>query len=92
MVFTQVYYPHAPYRSLPTSNNPDPGSKAEYANQLQATAHAAGIQVVQDDPKATVLRLELEDGQVEWAAFNPQGRTLRLGKSELTKKLVYLTE
>ena len=92
MVFTQVYYPHVPYRSLPTSNNPNPGSKAEYANQLQATAHAAGIQVVQDNVTATVLRLELENDQVEWVAFNPQGKTLRLGKSELTKKLVYLTE
>ena len=92
MVFTQVYYPHAPYRSLPTSNNPDSGSKAAYANELQATAHATGIQVVRDNANTTVLRLELEKDQFEWVAFNPQGETLQLGNSVLTNKLVYLTE
>ena len=92
LVFTQVYYPHAPYRPLPTSNNPNPNSKAAYANQLQATAHASGIEVVQDDVDATVLRLELGNDQVEWVAFNPLSKTLRLGEVDTTKKLAYLPE
>ena len=48
--------------------------------------------MVQENAKTTVLQLELEHDQVEWVAFNPQGKTLRLGKSQLTTKLVYLTE
>ena len=95
LVFTQVYYPHAPYRSLPTSNNPNPdarNSKAAYANNLQATAHASGIQVVQDNAEATVLRLELESDKVEWAAFNPQGKELQLGETATTSRLAYRNE
>ena len=36
LVFTQVYYPHVPYRASVTSNLP--GAKATYADALQATA------------------------------------------------------
>ncbi|MCA9217045.1 MAG: hypothetical protein KDB27_28445 [Planctomycetales bacterium] len=89
LVFTQVYYPHAPYRSLPTSNNPNPGSKAAYANQLEATAHASGISILRDDLTATVLRLELESGNVEWVAFNPSGETLKVGQGQTDEHLFY---
>jgi hypothetical protein len=76
LVFTQVYYPHPPYRSHTSSNNP--GSKGAYANELQATAHASGIKVVRDDTEASILRLELEAGHVEWVAFNPQSKSLKM--------------
>ena len=49
LVFTQVYYPHPPYRSRATSNNPNPGAEAACADELQATAHASGIEVIRDD-------------------------------------------
>lgn len=92
LVFTQVYYPHAPYRSLPTSNNPNPNSKAAYANNLQATAHASGIEVIQDSAKVSILRLELENDKVEWVAFNPLGKELEFAKSKVTRKLTYFVE
>ena len=92
LVFTQVYYPHAPYRSLPTSNNPNPGSKSAYANILQATAHASGIQVIQDSVEVSILRLNLEANKVEWVAFNPLGKELRVGKSRVSNRLAYLAE
>jgi hypothetical protein len=56
LVFTQVYSPHAPYR--PSIHSNAAGAKADYADELQATAGASGIQVVRDDPEASVLRLE----------------------------------
>ena len=71
LVFTQVYYPHSPYRTRATSNNPNPNARAAYANELQATAHASGIQIFKDSSEATVLRLELTPGQIEWIVFNP---------------------
>ncbi len=92
LVFTQVYYPHAPYRSMSTSNNPNPGSKAAYANNLQATAHASGIEVIQDTAEGSILRLKLEGDKVEWVAFNPLGKELDLAKSKVTKKLAYVVE
>ena len=90
LVFTQVYYPHAPYKPRPTSNNPNPGVKAAYASELEATAHASGIQVIRDDAEASILRLELECGHVEWVTFNPQSARLKLDQSETSEPMVYL--
>jgi hypothetical protein len=87
LVFTQVYYPHGPYRPRVTSNNP--GSKATYADELQATAHASGIKVIRDDVEATILRLELEAGRVEWVAFNPDAKLLTVGENQTTEPMVY---
>jgi hypothetical protein len=89
LVFTQVYYPHAPYRPRLFTNNPNPGQKATYADDIQATAHAAGIAVVRDDPDATILRLELEKDTVEWVAFNPAGGSLDVGGTACAETLVY---
>jgi hypothetical protein len=69
LVFTQVYYPHPPYRPTVTSNLA--GARAAYADDLQATAGAAGIRVIRDDPEASVLRIEMAPGQAEWVVFNP---------------------
>jgi hypothetical protein len=89
LVFTQIYYPHAPYKPNPTSNNPNPGVRAAYKDDLQATAHASGIRVVRDDPEATVLRLELESGHVEWVVFNPRARSLKVDSIETHDLLGY---
>jgi len=88
LVFTQVYYPHPPYRARTMSNNP--GSKGDYANDLQATAHASGIKVIRDDAEASILRLELEAGRVEWVVFNPQGKPLTVGENHTTEPMVFL--
>ena len=69
LVFTQVYYPHAPHRARANTNNP--GAVAVYGDRLQATAGAAGITVLRDDVEATVLRLEFDEGRVEHVVFNP---------------------
>jgi len=89
LVFTQVYYPHAPYKPRPISNNPIPGMKAAYANDLQATAHASGIHVVRDQPEATILRLEMEPGQVEWVVFNSAATPLKFDAIETNEPLAY---
>ncbi|MFM7207250.1 MAG: hypothetical protein ACKO4T_11355 [Planctomycetaceae bacterium] len=87
LCFTQVYYPHPPYRLRTTSNNP--GSTGDYADPLQATAHAAGIRVIRDDEAATILRLELEPGSVEWAVFNPGELPLTTDAFETSQSLAY---
>ncbi len=89
LVFTQVYYPHAPYRSRPTSNNPNPNAKAAYANQLEETAHASGISVLQDDPDASILRLELHPGEIEWVVFNPNEATLSFDQHQTSAPYSY---
>ena len=89
LVFTQVYYPHSPYRARATSNNPKPNTRAAYANKLQATAHAFGIQIVKDSFKASMLRLELTPGQVEWVIFNPEMEPLQIENLKSASPFLY---
>ena len=86
-VFTQVYVPHPPYRSRTMSN--DPGATGGYADTLQATACASGITAIRDDAEASILRLELEPGRVEWVVFNPEGRVLEVDSRETSEPLAY---
>jgi hypothetical protein len=90
LVFTQVYYPHAPYKASIKSNHA--GAEAVYADDLQATAGASGIHVVRDDSEASVLRLELEPGTVEWVAFNREKAPIQLGSEVSRDPLDYLME
>jgi hypothetical protein len=90
-VFTQLYYPHAPYRARTLSNNPGAGGAA-YADELQATAHASGIRVIRDDPDVSILRLELEPGRVEWVVFNPEGQPVEFGPGKTQNPLAYHSE
>ena len=89
-VFTQIYYPHPPYRSRSSSNNPNPNAKATYANELQATAHASGIQSLTDTPEVSVLRLELSPGQVEWLLFNQKKKLTQIGGVSSNAPFLYL--
>jgi hypothetical protein len=88
LVFTQVYYPHPPYRSRTMSNNP--GSQGGYDNELQASAHASGIEVVRDDVEASILRLEMDKGRVEWVVFNPRGTPLKTDSFETDEPFAYV--
>lgn len=90
LVFTQVYYPHPPYRSRATSNNPNPNARASYANELQASAHASGIHILEDSPDVSVLRLELNPGQVEWIVFNPESKPVQFDNIQSTSPYLYL--
>lgn len=89
LVFTQVYFPHSPYRARATSNNPNPNARAAYANELQATAHASGIQILKDSPEVSVLRLELTPGQVEWVVFNPEMKSLQIENLQSASPFLY---
>ena len=89
LVFTQVYYPHSPYRARATSNNPNPNARTAYANELQATAHASGIQILKDSPEVSVLRLELTPGQVEWVVFNPEMKPLQIENLQSASPFLY---
>lgn len=91
-VFTQVYYPHMPYcfRTFNRTFNNNPGASGENGQPpLQATAHASGIEVVRDDVEASILKLELEDGRVEYVVFNPGGQKLKVGGTAVTQPFVY---
>ncbi len=90
LVFTQVYYPHAPYRPSIHSNHA--GAKANYADTLQATAHASGIRVVRDDLDATVLRLEMSPGVVDWVVFNPGGNEVEVAGGRTRKPYDHVRE
>lgn len=90
LVFTQVYYPHAPYRPSIQSNHA--GAKAVYGDQLQATAGASGIQVMRDDAQASVLRLEMTKGKVEWIVFNPNAAQVPVAGKEILNKFDYIRE
>lgn len=90
LVFTQVYYPHAPYKPTISSNHA--GAQAVYANELQATAGASGVQTIRDDAEASVLRLELEPGKVEWVVFNPSERDLEVAGRQIKKSYEYAIE
>ena len=88
LVFTQVYYPHAPYRARASTNNP--GAVPVYGDQLQATAGAAGITVLRDDAEASVLRLEFDKGRVEHVVFNPGKRPIALDSVNTKKAYSYI--
>jgi len=88
LVFTQVYYPHAPYRARASTNNP--GAVAVYGDKLQATAGAAGITVLRDDVEASVLRLELDKGRVEFVVFNPGKQNIELGSIKTDRAYAYV--
>ena len=88
--FTQVYYPHQPYRTRASSNNPNPGLKAIYFNDIQATAGASAINVLRDDVEATVLCFEFEPDQVEYIVFNPSKKLLKAGSIETQQEYAYI--
>lgn len=79
LLFTQIYLPHPPHRARPTSNNPNPGARAAYADRLQETAGAAGIETLRDEPDITVLKLDLLPERTEWVVFNPARNTVPVG-------------
>ena len=89
IIFTQLLYPHPPYRSRPKSNNPNVDSNASYTNELEATAHASGIKVLRDDPEVTILKLELEANKKEWVLFNKNESEIYFNNEQTKKPFLY---
>jgi len=90
LVFTQVYWPHAPYRPTISSNHA--GARAVYADELRQTAGASGISAVRDDPRASVLRIETDPGTVEWVVFNPHGGDVVYADRHTTRPYEYIRD
>ena len=89
LLFTQVYYPHAPSKTESFSNAA--GTQAAYAGgELAATAGASGIEVLLDTPATTVLCLRLEENREEWVVCNPGGGELQAGALETDARWAYL--
>ena len=87
-MFTQVYYPHRPYRAR--ANTVDPGAVASYGDRLQATAGAVGITVLRDDKDVSVLRLEFDKERVEHVVFNPGKQDIDLDSIKTDRAYAYL--
>ena len=85
LLFTQVYYPHAPSRSQAISNAPGAARPAD----LLGTAGADGIHVLLDTPEATVLRLTLDPDREEWVVSNPGGKTVTAGGLSTDARYLY---
>ena len=88
MVFTQLYYPHLPYRFRTSDNNP--GTKVENRYDLQSTVGASGISVLRDDIEATILRVELAEDEIEWIVFNPRGELIKVDNLEITHPYAHI--
>ena len=88
---TQIFYPRAARKAPPVSNNPE-AKGLDRSDEFAKLAGASGIQVVRDDLEATVLRLELEPGRVEWVVFNPEGKSVKAGLQETNETLAYQLE
>ena len=88
MVFTQLYYPHLPYRSRTSNNNPD--AKVENRYDLQSTVGASGISVLRDDIETTILRIELAEDEIEWIVFNPQSKPVSVDNLEIIRPYAYI--
>ena len=87
--FTQLYWPHAPYRSHPASNMT--GAKLEWlGGEYAATAGAEGIEALLDTPSASVLRCKLDKDRVEWVVCNPSGGQINVAGLTTDAYFAYL--
>jgi hypothetical protein len=85
LLFTQVYYPHAPSMKQTLSNAPGAVRPAD----LLGTAGADGIQILLDTPDATVLRFTFEPDRVEWLVSNPVGKTVTADRLSTDARYLY---
>ncbi|MHB9132838.1 MAG: hypothetical protein ACYDBB_17350 [Armatimonadota bacterium] len=86
ILFTQVYYPHAPSLDLPRSNAPG----AARPEDLMGMAGSDGIHILRDEPKVTVARLTFEANREEWVVCNPDGVVVTQGAISTDARTLYL--
>ncbi len=85
---TQVYYPHGAVRFRATSV--EPGARGVYDGGLiDATAGAAGIEVIQDNTELTILRCAFEADSVEWIVLNSSGKMVEVAGTNTADPLIY---
>jgi len=89
-IFTQIYYPHMPYRNRTYNNNP--GAQEVEKPTLQNTAYASGIDVIRDDANASILKLNVEEGKTEYVVFNPAGHKINIGDRSVEQAFAYFSE
>lgn len=86
LLFTQVYYPHAPSAKRTVGSSPGEVRPAD----LAGTAGADGIHILRDTVEATVLRFTLEPDREEWVVSNPGGGTVTAGALSTDARYLYL--
>jgi len=89
-IFTQIYFPHMPYRNRSYNNNP--GVQEAEKPTLQNTAYASGIEVIRDDSAASILKLAFEEGSSEYVVFNPTEQEISIGGKTVEKAWAYFSE
>lgn len=89
-IFTQIYFPHMPYRNRSSNNNP--GVQEAEKQTLQNTAYASGIDVIRDDAAASILKLAFEEGTSEHVVFNPTEQKIFIGGKTVEKTWAYFSE
>ena len=89
-IFTQIYFPHMPYRNRSSNNNP--GVQEAEKQTLQNTAYASGIEVIRDDAAASILKLAFEEGTSEHVVFNPTEQEISIGGKTVEKTWAYFSE
>ncbi len=89
-IFTQIYFPHMPYRNRSYNNNP--GVQEAEKPTLQNTAYASGIEVIRDDATASILKLAFEEGSSEYVVFNPTEQEISVGGKTVEKAWAYFSE
>jgi len=89
-IFTQIYFPHMPYRNRSYNNNP--GVQEAEKPTLQNTAYASGIEVIRDDSTASILKLAFEEGGSEYVVFNPTEQEISIGGKTVEKAWAYFSE
>ena len=89
-IFTQIYFPHMPYRNRSYNNNP--GVQEAEKPTLQNTAYASGIEVIRDDSAASILKLAFEEGSSEYVVFNPTEQEISIGGKTVEKTWAYFSE
>jgi hypothetical protein len=86
LLWTQVYYPHAPTMKKALSNAPGAVRPAD----LLGTAGADGVHVLLDTVEATVLSFTFDPDRVEWVVSNPGGKTVTAGGLSTDARYLYV--
>lgn len=72
LLFTQVFYPHAPSKETFRPGSNAPGAGGTVPQEVGANA----IHVLRDEVDLTVLRCTFEEGREEWIVCNPERRAV----------------
>ena len=58
--------------------------------RLDQVGARLGAEVVRDDVEASILRLEMDKGRVEWVVFNPRGTSLETDSLKTDERFTYI--